>query len=137
MNSWKVILATIVIYGAGVMSGGLLVNHIVRSHPRFTHRPEGPGFFEGPPFQTNGPGRPMFRGPRQPEMLNRLFLQQLDERLHLTTDQRDAIQKIMADGQNLMRKTMQDTRLEIREQLTPDQQSQFDELVKRPMHRPP
>ena len=26
MNSWKIILATVVIFGAGVLTGGLLVN---------------------------------------------------------------------------------------------------------------
>ena len=128
MNYWKVILATIVIYGAGVMSGGLLVNHvIVRPNPRMPHRPEGPAAFGAPPFQTNFSGRQMFRGPRQPEMLSRQFLEQLDERLHLTSDQRDAIQKIITEGQNLMRKTMQDTRLEIREQLTPEQRLKWVE----------
>jgi len=31
---------------------------------------------------------------------------------------------------------VQDARLEIREVLTPDQRKQFDELVKRPFHKP-
>jgi Spy/CpxP family protein refolding chaperone len=69
--------------------------------------------------------------------LSNQFLQRLDAELHLTPEQRDAIQKIITDGQNLMHKTMLDARLEIREQLTPEQRSQFDELVKRPPHRPP
>ena len=60
--------------------------------------------------------RPGFQ-PRPPEMLNRIFLQQLDEALHLTPDQHEAIQKIIAEGQNLMRKATTDTRLEIRELL--------------------
>ncbi len=32
MNSWKVILATVVIFGAGVLTGGLLVNYVEREH---------------------------------------------------------------------------------------------------------
>jgi len=28
VNNWKVILATIVIFGAGVVTGGLLVSHV-------------------------------------------------------------------------------------------------------------
>jgi hypothetical protein len=136
VNSWKVILATIVIYGAGVMSGGLLVSHVDHSRPRFPHRPETPAASGNSISQTNGQGQAASRSPRLPEMLSRQFLQQLDEKLHLAPDQREAIQKIITDGQNLMHKTMQDARLEIREQLTPDQRSQFDEMVKRPQRRP-
>ena len=29
MNSWKIILATVIIFGAGVVVGGLLVQHII------------------------------------------------------------------------------------------------------------
>lgn len=137
MNTWKVILAAIVIYGAGVMSGGLLVSHVVRPHPRYPHRPDALMAFGNSPPQTNTPGLPSSRSPRLPEMMSRQFLQRLDERLHLTPAQREAIQKIITDGQNLMHKTMLDTRLEIREQLTPEQRSQFDEMVKRPPRRMP
>src|SRR6516164_1708077 len=86
---------------------------------------------------TNGQAPQASRPPRLPEILNKQFLQRLDEELHLTQDQREAIQKIITEGQNQMRKTMMDARLEIREQLTPEQRSQFDELVKRPIRRMP
>ena len=138
MNFWKVILATIVIYGAGVMSGGLLVNHVDRSRFRSPRRPDSPAAFSGSNSQTNGQGQAASKPARLPEMLNRQFLLQLDEELRLAPDQHEAIQKIITDSQNLMRKTMTDARLEIREQLTPAQRSQFDELVKRsPPRRPP
>jgi hypothetical protein len=142
VNSWKVILATIVIYGAGVMTGGLLVNHVDHSHPRNPHRTETAAVSGGSNSQTNSTGsqtngQAASKPARLPEMLNKQFLQRLDEELHLAPDQHEAIQKIITDGQNLMHKTMQDARLEIREQLTPEQRSQFDELVKRPPpHRP-
>ena len=136
MNSWKVILATIVIYGAGVVTGGLLVNHVHHSYLRNPRRMEAaPSTNSVSP--TNGQNQAASKPPRQPEILNRQFLQRLDAELHLTPDQHEAIQKIITDGQNLMRKTMLDARLEIREQLTPDQRSQFDELVKRPPRRMP
>ena len=35
-----------------------------------------------------------------------------------------------------MHKVIQDARLEIREVLTPEQRKKFDELVKRPVHKP-
>ena len=135
MNSWKVILATIVIFGTGVMTGGLLVGHVDHSHPRNQHRPETPMASGNSISQTNGQGQPASRPPRLPEMLSRQFLQRLDEELRLSPDQHEAVQKIITDGQNLMHKTMQDARLEIREQLTPEQRSQFDEMVKHPPRR--
>ena len=137
MNSWKVILATIVIYGAGVMSGGLLVSHVDHSHPRNLRHAETAWPAVNPVSQTNGQGQAGPRSPRLPEMLSRQFLQRLNEELRLAPEQHEAIQKIIADSQNLMHKTMQDARLEIREQLTPQQRSKFDEMVKRPPRRPP
>ena len=137
MNFWKVILATIVIYGAGVMSGGLLVKQVDHSHFRNPRRPETPAASGSSISQTNGQGQVTSKSARLPEILSRQFLQQLDEELHLAPDQHEAIQKIITDSQNLMHKTMQDARLEIREQLTPEQRSKFDELVKRPPRRTP
>jgi hypothetical protein len=136
VNSWKVILATIVIYGAGVMTGSLLVNHVEYSHPRNSHRPETPGASGNSISKTNSQGQQAPRPARLPEMLSRQFLQRLNEELRLAPEQHEAIQKIITDSQNLMHKTMQDARLEIREQLTPEQRSKFDELVKRPPRRP-
>jgi hypothetical protein len=137
VNSWKVILATIVIYGTGVMTGSLLVNHVEYSHPRNSHRPETPGASGNSISKTNNQGQQAPKPARLPEMLSKQFLQRLDADLHLAPDQREAIQKIITDSQNLMHKTIVDTRLEIREQLTPEQRSQFDELVKRPPRRTP
>jgi hypothetical protein len=134
VNSWKVILATIVIYGAGVMTGGLLVNHVIHARPRYPHHPEFPGAYANFYSQTNG--QPGSRPLHLPELMSRQFLQRLDERLHLTPEQRAAIQKVISDGQNSMHKTMLDTRLKIRAQLTPEQRRAFDELVRRPFRRP-
>ena len=76
------------------------------------------------------------------------FMQKLDEVLQLTPEQHDIIEKIVADGQRRnseiwsnampqMRQIMNETRQHVREQLTPDQQKQFEELMKRPTRRPP
>jgi hypothetical protein len=129
VNSWKVIVATIVIFGAGVFSGGLLVNLVDHSRPG-NHRPPGP------------PREPEELVAR-PEILKTNFVQRLDDALHLTPDQRKEIEKIVADGQernrNLwkiispqMRDVIQDTRQHIREVLAEDQKKQFEELTKRP-----
>ena len=73
---------------------------------------------------------------RPAEVLNKQFLLQLDTALHLKSDQRAEIQKIIGEGQNQMRKVILDARLEIREVLTAEQQKEFDDLVKRPLRRP-
>jgi Spy/CpxP family protein refolding chaperone len=143
VNSWKVIFAivftTVVIFGAGVFTGGVLVNHSNhwRQSQKPPRRPEATSPSPASLSSTNGQAPQASRPPRLPEILNKQFLQRLDEELHLTQDQREAIQKIITEGQNQMRKTMMDARLEIREQLTPEQRSQFDELVKRPIRRMP
>jgi hypothetical protein len=132
VNSWKVILATIVIFGAGVVTGGLLVNHV--THPRFFH----------PPFENPG-ARAQFNNhasarPRSPESLSKQFLQQLDERLQLTPQQHKKIAKILAQGQEQMKQVMQDSRRQIREQLTPEQLKKFETMLKQfraPHHPPP
>ena len=87
-----------------------------------------------------------FPRPRQPDLLNTNFVRRLDDALKLTADQRSAIAKIIAEGQDQnhsiwtnnaeqMRKVMQDVRHRVREQLTPDQQKQFDELMRRAPQR--
>jgi Spy/CpxP family protein refolding chaperone len=136
VNNWKVILATVVIFGAGVVTGGLLVNCVKPSHPKTMRHPAATA--EVHPSATNQPPRvaDAAKPPRLPEILSRPFLQRLDEELHLAPDEREAIQKIINEGQNQMRKVIQDSRLEIREVLTPEQRKQFDELVKRPFHKP-
>src|SRR5208282_3326609 len=38
VNYWKVRLATVVIFGTGVLTGGVLVNFVDHSHPKTSHR---------------------------------------------------------------------------------------------------
>ncbi len=149
MNSWKIILATIVIFGAGVTTGGLLVSHVDRAG-RMTRRPPGdPGI--RPPGGEHEPGRGMgmeLPRPRQPDLLNTNFVKRLDDALKLTAEQRNAIEKIIAEGQDQnhsiwtnnaeqMRRVMQDVRHRLHDALAPDQQKQFDELMRRAPRRPP
>lgn len=145
MNSWKIIFATAVIFGAGVITGGLLVSHVERDHPRSNRRADARSSGNG----TNQMRPPEMPRPRPPEMLSKEFVQQLDNALQLTPDQREAIEKIIASGQEqnraiwsnnvaLTRRVMQDAQRQIREQLTPAQQKQFPDLLKQfhPARRP-
>ena len=71
----------------------------------------------------------------------------MNDELLLAPEQREKIEKIIAEGQELnhaiwtnnsaqMRKVVQDARQQIREQLTPDQRKEFEELMKRPPRKP-
>jgi Spy/CpxP family protein refolding chaperone len=151
VNYWKVILATVVIFAAGVVTGGLLVNYVAHTHPRNSHRPPTPvatlPHTNSPASgDTNSPTLPRLTEllkPRLPEFWSKEFVAHLNDALELTPEQRDKIEKIIADGQELnhsiwtnnaaqMRKVMQDARQQIREQLTPEQRKQFEDLMKRP-----
>jgi len=132
VNNWKVIFATVVIFGAGVITGGLLVNYVQHSHPNKIHKAAAELHTAATNQVAPSPAAPKLR---PPEILSRQFLQQVDEALHLQADQREAIQKIISEGQNQMRKVIQDARLEIREIFTPEQRKQFDELMKRPFRK--
>ncbi len=130
MNSWKVILATVVIFGAGVVTGGLLVNHVDRSHPKHSLRPTA-AINSIVPTNSASQSKP----PHLPELWSRQFIEQLNDELQLTPEQRAVIEKIIVEGQGQMRKAVQAVRQEARqklhEQLTPAQQKQFEELMKR------
>jgi uncharacterized membrane protein len=147
VNYWKVILATVVIFATGVMTGGLLVNYVERAHPKNSHR--APATVAALPHtnspaisETNNLGKP-----RLPEIWSKEFVGHLNDELLLAPDQREKIEKIIAVGQELnhaiwtnnsaqMRKVVQDARQQIREQLTPDQRNEFEELMKRPPRKP-
>ena len=144
MNAWKIILAVVVIFGAGVLTGGLLVNYVEQSHPKDIQRlpDEGNPQPEANNRDHDQPRPQDLPKPRLPEMLGKQFVQQLDKTLRLTPEQRAAVAKIVADGQERnreiwtnvapqMHKILQDVRQQIREQLTPEQTKQFEEMVKR------
>ena len=132
MNSWKIILATVVIFGCGVVTGGLLVDYVDRAHPEI-RRP-----FAGP--RHDRPDSQELPLPRS-QVLNQQFVEQLDAALRLTPEQREKIGKIIAEGQERnrdlwklvspqFREVMQDVRQHIRAVLTPEQKKQFEELMK-------
>jgi len=140
VNNWKVIptivLTTVLIFGAGVFTGGILVDYVKQNHQRAGARHQ--NVATNPPvvLPPTNPPPAQAKATRPPEILSKDFLQRLDTELRLNKDEHEAVQKIISDGQNQMRKVLQDARLEIREVLTPQQRDQFDELMKRPFHKP-
>jgi len=149
MNSWKVILATVVIFGAGVLTGGLLVNYVDRQNgpnARFLFWRENPHAQIGDREQSHPAELPR---PRSPEMWRQEFIGRLDQTLKLTPKQHAAISKIIAEGQERnweiwtnvapkMRQEMEQVHQRIRAELTPEQQKKFEALVKQfAPHHPP
>ncbi len=114
-----------------MITGGLLVNYVNNSRPSKLHKPQQ----EAHGTATNQVTRADAVRLKPPEILNKQFLQRLDDNLHLTFEQHDTIQKIITNGQNQMRKVIQDSRLEIRDVLSSQQLKQFDDLMKRPFRK--
>jgi hypothetical protein len=131
VNYWKVIFATAVIFGAGVFTGGLLVNLL-----REGSSPVADQHVSPPTNSLVSVASPATNAtpsvPRLPEVLSKPFLPKLDDQLHLSSEQHSNIEKIISNAQAQTRKLMQDTRGQIRDALTPDQRTRYDQLMKRP-----
>jgi hypothetical protein len=134
VNSWRVILATMVIFGAGVVTGGLLVQHSDSGRARQAVVEPTSGAQPGPPRTA----------PYILAYSSRLdFLRRLQRDLDLTPEQGDRIDKLLRQSQvNIVESwqwaeadtgdVLQWTKDEFRKVLTPVQQARFDELLKRP-----
>lgn len=142
MNAWKLILATVVIFGAGVVTGGLLVRQTA-DKPRAARVRPAPA----QPPQWLPPAREFPRR-AEPELQRSLEQRRLEFMLHasrtlnLTPDQRQRIEQILRESQERtrtlwdqvapqMRKELADAREKVRQELTPAQRKVFDEMLKR------
>ncbi len=122
VKSWKVILATLVIYVAGIVSGGLVANQ--QYQERLRRVAKGPN-------STIGPWA-----------LRRMdFLQRISHEIDLDARQRDRIGEILRQSRDRtrplrekfesgMREEMREVREKIRAELNPEQLKRFDELMK-------
>ena len=141
MNTWKVILATMVIFGTGVITGGLVVRQSGNFSPAFRprdYRVQRPL----PPSPLSDDGIPQVHIQRME------FLNHVQRELDLNLEQRARIEKIITEGQvrtkelwepvaKLTRQEMQQVRERIRAELTPEQRPRFEELLKqRPPRKP-
>jgi hypothetical protein len=113
-----------VIFGTGVVTGGLLVGHFERIHA--------PRPLRNPPVVR--PTQPLSAvGMRREE-----FLHRAGRELALTPEQRERVDKIIKDSQErtkkvlgpYMREELQRTREQFREVLTPEQRPRFDQMLK-------
>lgn len=159
MNTWKVILATLVIFIAGIFTGASLVRFVQGGGKNWRNRPpqisnsqsepDRPGQMPRGenPNARNNPDMPNPPG-QQPGLLGREFIVGLDRQLHLSPDQRDKIEKLMMSGQQHireirskvdpeMRKEMQTVNDQIKALLTIEQREQFDRMMKQRLQRRP
>jgi Spy/CpxP family protein refolding chaperone len=120
-----------VIFGTGVVTGGLLVRHAEHGRDRRPQRAANAVRSAQPPT----PGVMRFE-----------FLRRMERELDLTPAQRGPIDKILQEGQERMKKLMETvephrrdelkkTIDEFRGVLTPEQQKRFDELLKQQQQR--
>jgi len=138
MNTWKVILATLVIFGAGVITGGIFnrqcTNLIHPASAATADTAASTNHVVPPPAQIPG--------------MRKDFVKRMDRELHLSPEQREKIDKIMADGQEhigeLWNKIAPDcaaqwheTLEKIRAELTDEQKVQFAEFMKNPRKKYP
>jgi len=115
-----------VIFGTGVITGGLLVHHAQRGRDR---HPQRSGDMVRP-AQVLSPG-----------VLRIELLRRMERELNLAPDQREPIDRILKDGQERMKKLMETveprrreeykrTLEEFRAVLTPEQRIRFDTVLK-------
>ena len=131
MNTWKAILAALVIFGAGFITGNVL-NRVSEQSKAVTPTP---------PHNTahSQPTLPL-------DQLRRLELMgRVQKDLDLSPDQRARIEKIIGDGQDRIRDLWdqvapdihdeyEDVKKKFCEVLTPDQKKRFDDLIKQQLH---
>ena len=117
MNTWKVILATLIIFAAGVFTGGLLVKQTSPPSPI-------------PP----------------PRDIRVQMLQRLTRGLNLTPVQNEQIDQILHESQERskiywdllepeLRSEFRKTREDILDVLTPEQRKKFEDLLKQRQRR--
>jgi hypothetical protein len=135
VNAWKIILATLVIFGAGVITGGLIVNY---SNER---RSPATALVETPKRNVMAAREP--RLPIAPNfLLRKEFLERLNRELDLSAEQRGRIEKRICDGQEQIKELSKliepdvqdvlfDTREKIRCELNEQQKALYTELLKK------
>ena len=142
MNTWKVILATLVIFGAGVVTGGLFnrqCTKLIDEVAQTTH---------AAPTDTGVSTNHVVPPPAQIPGMRKDFVKRMDAELHLSPEQREKIDKIMADGQEHIKELWNqiaqpcaaqwhETLEKIRAELTEEQKVQFEAFMKNPRKRQP
>jgi Spy/CpxP family protein refolding chaperone len=122
-----------VIFGCGVVTGALLISTVVHS--------------PAPPTDS-GPRAGARNNPPSPLQIQRVeFFHRMEKQLNLTPEQHERIAKIMRASQDRtkplwdiiapqMRREVKRVQEEIRQELNPEQEKKFAELLKPRSHKP-
>jgi hypothetical protein len=145
-NTWKIVLATLVIFTAGAVTGGLLVNHARGGR---NARSERVAQQRAPTWQPGAgemlqPGTNEIRPLLEKQRMD--FVLRVQRELRLDPQQHERIERVVREGQERtkefweknqpeLRRMVQETREKIRAELSPEQRKRFEELSKQ--QRPP
>ena len=133
MKEWKVILATLVLFGTGVVTGGLLVHLTSVSSVKPLR-----GKAMLPPNMLTKDFKDL-RGPVHEQRFE--YIRRLTQQLELAPEQAGKIEKILQSSQQRtksvwdtiqpkLNEEVRKTREQIHEVLTPEQQKKYDEINK-------
>jgi len=143
VSIWKVIFATLVIFGAGIVTGGLFVNRMHQAVPAVVSAPN--ESTKHPLSVWNPPQLSTNSTPHSQKVRND-FVTRFGQQLELTSEQRLRIEQIMGDSQKrtkqisdsiapYLREEVRHTRELIRNELTDEQLVKYDEIF-RPKKKP-
>ncbi len=125
MSSWKVILATLAIFGAGVFTGALVVRQAA------------------PPRELPAPPPWVFQGP---DFVQQRFLDRMTRELALSPAQVRRLEVVFAESRERvknwweivgpeMRDELREARSKTMAELNPEQRTKFDKLLRERRHR--
>jgi Spy/CpxP family protein refolding chaperone len=145
VNAWKVIVSTLVIFIAGVLTGGLLVTNSFKVEQgliqTLLQKPSHPNKPANGLNASNGLNNLNAAAANPWQVRTRELVRRMERELDLTPVQNQQIETIITAGQERMKvlwkpiapqmnHEMQFVNSQIRETLTPDQQKKFDEFAK-------
>jgi Spy/CpxP family protein refolding chaperone len=139
VSSWKAILAAVVIFGAGLVTGAAWIKLSASKSTTVASAPKPNG---------NATTNAAARKPLSLEHLKKVQLMgRVQRELDLTPEQHERIDKIITDGQERIRDLwdqvapeiqdeLDDVQTRLCKELTPEQHKRFDELMKASKNKP-
>ena len=133
MSPWKVIMATAVIFGTGSVTGALMIKR--------QDRVQGAQGYAVLPGVTNSAAPGVAFTPPGWQLQSKEFLRRMDKQLQFSPEQRQHVEKILAESQDRtkplweqiapqLRDELKRVREEIRGELNPEQQKKFVRMMK-------
>jgi Spy/CpxP family protein refolding chaperone len=140
VNNWKIILPTCVIFGAGLLAGGLTINRIDRCNGVTSRQVV-------PTVANSTVAAQIRREPGGMDQHRIEFMRTVSSNLNLTAEQRVCVDKTLREGQECIeklwkefnpktREVLNNCRSKIIADLTPEQRDQFNQMMKRAVRKP-